>query len=98
MMRGAMSKWSEIGALFVIMIGAPALAFAQGDATKGEKQFEDCAACHSVKPGENLVGPSLFGVVNRKAGEVAEFRYSPAMKRSGLVWTAKALDDFIADP
>ena len=25
-------------------------------------------------------------------------RYSPAIKRSGIVWTAQTLDAFIADP
>ena len=34
----------------------------------------------------------------RKAGELADFRYSPAMKRSGISWTPQTLDNFIADP
>jgi cytochrome c2 len=73
-------------------------ARAAGDAAKGEKKFEECASCHSVKQGENGVGPSLHGVIGRKAGELADYRYSAPMKRSGITWTAKALDDFIADP
>jgi cytochrome c len=81
-----------------LVVAAPAVALAQGDAAKGEKRFEDCAACHSVKAGENLVGPTLFGIVNRKAAEIADYRYSPAMRRSAIVWSAKALDDFLADP
>jgi cytochrome c len=48
--------------------------------------------------GDNGVGPSLFGVVDRKAGALDDFRYSPAMKRSGITWTAKTLDEFLADP
>ena len=35
---------------------------------------------------------------DRKAGELADFRYSPALKRSGITWTAQTLDTFIADP
>ena len=46
----------------------------------------------------NEVGPSLHAIFNRKAGEIAEFRYSPAMKRSGIVWTPETLDKYIADP
>ena len=46
----------------------------------------------------NSVGPSLHGVFGRKAGELADFRYSPAMKRSGITWTPQTLDTFIADP
>jgi cytochrome c len=73
-------------------------AHADGDATRGEKRFEDCAACHSTERGVNNVGPSLYDVFDRKAGELADFRYSPALKRSGITWTVQALDTFIADP
>jgi cytochrome c len=44
------------------------------------------------------VGPSLHGIFTRKAGEIADFRYSPAMKRSGIVWTQDNLNKFITDP
>jgi len=44
------------------------------------------------------VGPTLYGVFERKAGELSDFRYSPALRRSGITWTAQALDNFIADP
>jgi cytochrome c len=73
-------------------------AHADGDAARGENRFEECAACHALERGVNNVGPSLYGVFDRKAGEVADFRYSPALKRSGIVWTAQTLDTFIADP
>jgi cytochrome c len=79
-------------------IGVAGTAWADGDAAKGEKKFEECASCHSTKSGDNGLGPSLHGLFDRKAGEVADFRYSPALKRSGVVWTAKTLDEFIADP
>ncbi len=73
-------------------------ARADGDAARGEMTFEQCAACHTLQRGINNVGPSLFGIFDRKAGEVADFRYSPALKRSGITWTPQALNDFIADP
>ena len=75
-----------------------AAAQAAGDAARGEKRFEECAACHSVEQGQNGVGPSLHGIFQRKAGTIADFRYSPAMQRSGITWTPEALDAFIADP
>ncbi len=73
-------------------------AFAQ-DATRGEKLFNECAACHSPdRAAKDTVGPSLHGVVGRKAGEGTEFRYSPAMKRSGITWSSDTLNSFISDP
>jgi cytochrome c len=73
-------------------------ARADGDAARGEKKFGDCAACHKLEAGANNVGPSLHGIFTRKAGELADFRYSPAMKRSGITWSPETLDKFIADP
>src|SRR5262249_55604104 len=73
-------------------------ALADGDAARGEQKFVDCAACHAVENGVNNIGPSLHGVFGRKAGDLADFRYSPALKRSGITWTAQTLDEFIADP
>lgn len=80
------------------LIAAAGAAHADGDAARGEKRFEECAACHRTEAGANGVGPSLYGVFERKAGTLADFRYSPAMKRSGITWTAQALDTFLADP
>jgi cytochrome c len=79
---------------FTAVAGA---AQADGDAARGEKKFEDCQACHALERGIESVGPSLFGVFGRKAGE-GDFRYSPAMKRSGITWTPQAIDTFITDP
>jgi cytochrome c len=73
-------------------------ARADGDAVRGEKKFGDCAACHKLEAGANNVGPSLHGIFTRKAGELADFRFSPAMKRSGITWSPETLDTFLADP
>ena len=64
----------------------------------GAARFQDCAACHKLEASANNVGPSLHGIFVRKAGEIADFRYSPAIKRSGIVWTPETLDKFITDP
>ena len=74
------------------------VARADGDAARGEARFQDCAACHKLEAGANNVGPSLHGIFSRKAGELADFRYSPAIKRSGISWTPETLDKFISDP
>jgi cytochrome c2 len=94
MMNSAM-RLIACSAALVLSVGA---ARADGDAARGEKRFEECAACHSVERGVNNVGPSLYGVFGRKAGELTDFRYSPAIKRSGIVWTPQTMDSFIADP
>ena len=77
----------------LLCIGAS--AFAQ-DAVAGKAAFAACAACHAVEA-RNGVGPSLLGVVGRKAGSFAGFRYSDAMKGAGT-WDAASLDAFIANP
>jgi cytochrome c2 len=86
-----------IGALALLLAAAGA-ARADGDATRGEKRFEECATCHSTQAGVNGVGPSLHDVFGRKAGALDDYRYSPAMKRSGITWTPQTLATFIADP
>jgi cytochrome c len=86
-------------ALAVLLSSALGMAaHAEGDAARGEAQFKECAACHKLAAGANEVGPSLHGIFARKAGELADFRYSPAMKRSGVSWTPEALDKYLADP
>ena len=76
----------------------PGAARADGDAARGEARFQDCAACHKLEAGANNIGPSLHGIFSRKAGALADFRYSPAIKRSGISWTPETLDKFISDP
>jgi cytochrome c len=70
-----------------------------GDATRGQRQFQNCMACHSMEPKKNLSGPSLSGIIGRKAGSIESFdRYSDALKSSNIVWDDKTLDAWLADP
>ncbi len=69
------------------------------DAGAGKMIFmTHCGICHTVQPGSNRIGPSLFGVVGRKAGTVPDFNYSAANKSSGLTWDTATLDRYINDP
>ncbi|UEM03482.1 c-type cytochrome [Skermanella rosea] len=77
---------------------AAAPAARAGDEARGAEVYESCAACHGDKGVGTDSGPALVGVVGRKAASADGFRYSPAMKRSGITWDAAALDQFIADP
>jgi len=74
------------------LTGGTALAAPKGDPLK------PCAACHSLEPGDNRLGPSLAGVFGRPAGSMAGYRFSNALRRSGIQWDAKTLDDFLASP
>ena len=85
--------------LLALAILAGPLDAATGDPERGKQLFRVCTACHTVTPGWHRTGPSLGGVWGRKAGSLADFsRYSPALKQSGLVWNAKTLDAWLANP
>ena len=72
---------------------------ARAAAPDGGQLFQAyCSVCHSAEAGETKIGPSLFGVVGRKAGTLAGYDYSDAMKNSGITWTPEALDKYLADP
>ena len=68
------------------------------DVEKGKAVFEQCAACHSLDGTGDYDGPSLKAVIGRKAGSLEDYRYSAAMKRSDVTWTAETLDQYAADP
>ena len=81
-----------------MLVGAAGVAHAGGDPARGEKLYEDCVACHPIERSVHGIGPTLYGILGRKAGEMADYRYSRALRDSGIMWTAEALDTFIADP
>jgi cytochrome c len=69
------------------------------DAAVGERLFRTrCGSCHTVQPGQNRIGPSLAGVVGRKAGSVDGARYSQGMRDLGVTWDAAQLSTFLANP
>lgn len=89
---------SLIAVSVIACLSAAVPAMAEPDSETGRKVFARCAACHSLQPGVIKVGPSLNRIVGRKAGTEAGFRYSKAMAASGLIWTEKNLDRYIANP
>jgi cytochrome c len=76
---------------------APAGADAVGMVERGRAVYAACAACHEPG-GATQTGPDLRGVLGRPAASVSGFRYSRALRRSGLNWDESALDRFVADP
>jgi cytochrome c len=89
-MRG---KFLIICSFGAALMGSPVVA---ADANHGKALFEACAACHSEKP--DAIGPSLKGVVGRKAGALEDFRYSAPMRRANLTWDDANLRAYITDP
>ena len=75
---------------------APTHARAAGDATHGEELYQGCQDCHSLD--KNDVGPKHRGVFGRKAGSIADFDYSDAVKKSGVTWNEVTLDKWLTDP
>lgn len=78
--------------------GAAQAAGPAGDAGRGKTVFARCAACHDLNTGAIRMGPSLKGVIGRKAGTFANFSYSAGMKNKGVVWGADTLDQFLTAP
>ena len=74
-------------------------ASAAGDAAAGAQVFAQCSACHAVGAGaQNNIGPVLNGVVGRAAGTYPGFRYSSAVKKSGLTWDEATLTQYLRGP
>jgi cytochrome c len=75
-----------------------AYASLTGDPVAGEKTFAQCKACHQAVEGKNGVGPSLWGIVGRKSGQIAGFSYSAANKGSGVVWKEETMFEYLEAP
>lgn len=108
MMNKTKSLGLLAGAAFAlgVAVAAGTSAFAQssavqspaGDPVRGHTVYARCIACHDLNTGVTRLGPSLKGVMGRKAGGVADFAYSAAMKGSGVTWDAASLDAFLKAP
>lgn len=77
---------------------APVTATSSGDVAAGRQVFRKCQACHSMDAGKNMLGPSLAGIIGRKAGTESGYGYSPAMKQADIVWDTKSLDAYLDNP
>jgi len=85
----------------LILMSTTSLSHADGDAAKGEKVYLKCKTCHDIDKGVNKVGPTLKGLVGRKAAAVPDFKYSEAMiakGAEGVVWDEATLTAYLPDP
>ena len=94
-----MKDAGRFGAFIAVLLLAGSTAspgYAQ-DGAHGKSVFKACAACHATDH-TNRVGPGLEGIVGRTAGTAPGFRYSNAMKNSGIVWDEKTLNAYLESP
>jgi cytochrome c len=73
-------------------------AAATTDPAADAAAFAPCAACHSTRPGENKIGPSLAGVLGRTSGSAPGFNYSGALKEAQIAWNETTLDKYLQNP
>ncbi|RWE14199.1 MAG: c-type cytochrome [Mesorhizobium sp.] len=71
----------------------------EADAAAGERLFRQrCGACHQIATTRNGARPHLQGMVGRAAGSIEGFNYSPALRDSGITWTADTLESYLTNP
>jgi cytochrome c len=72
----------------------------QGTEAASEQQAYNnaCRTCHTIKEGDNRLGPNLYKIIGRKAGSLPGYNYSSAMKSADFVWDEEKLEHFIANP
>jgi cytochrome c len=96
--RPAICTFAALSALSLLATLVPAAAAPEAS-EDGKVAFNNaCRTCHSFKPDDNRLGPTLHGIVGRKAGSIEGFAFSPSMKSSGLTWDEATLDKFITSP
>lgn len=84
---GAFALWA--------LVGSTAQA-ATADPVHGAHVYQRCQLCHSIE--HDLVGPRHLGLFGRKAGSIAGYPYSTAMKNSGITWSEDTLNQFLSGP
>lgn len=83
--------------LYVIAVVSLSPGVGGTDPSAGKDLFgRRCSGCHATD--SNKEGPRLRGVLGRKAGTVAGFSYSDALRNSGIIWTADLLNQWLQNP
>ena len=60
---------------------------------------QQCATCHTNNLADPIrQGPSLFGIVGRRAGSADGFHYSSGFAKADFSWDDARLDAWITDP
>jgi cytochrome c len=87
------------GGLTLFLSAGPSLAQQPASDDDAQQAFNNsCRTCHSVKEGDNRLGPNLNKIVGRKAGSLPNYNYSSSMKEAGFVWDQDKLTRFMLKP
>jgi cytochrome c len=88
------------GAMLVATAATAQIPLPEAKPPDGPTLFkQQCATCHT----NNLTdpvrqGPSLFGVIGRRAGSVDGFHYSAGFAKADFVWDDTRLDAWVTNP
>lgn len=83
----------------LLLVVVPAASTRSADLAAGQSAFAKCKICHTLATGApSAVGPNLHGLFGRKAGSLANFDYSRAMKTSGVTWDDDTLAKYLRAP
>jgi cytochrome c len=90
-----------VAALLALSFALPTGVLAQGDVTKGEKEFKKCMSCHSIEDGgKNKTGPNLWNVMNRGVATVEGYKYSKGLTKwseDNPEWTPELMDEWLTN-
>jgi cytochrome c len=87
------------GALMLLLSAPSSLAQQSANEDAGKQAFNNsCRTCHSIREGDNRLGPNLNKIVGRKAGSLPDYNYSSSMKEAGFVWDQDRLTRFMVKP
>lgn len=87
------------GALMLLLSAPSSLAQQSANDDAGKQAFNNsCRTCHSIREGDNRLGPNLNKIVGRKAGSLPDYNYSSSMKEAGFVWDQDRLTRFMVKP
>lgn len=90
---------ARAGALTLLLSAPSSRAQQPANDDAAQQAFNNsCRTCHSVKEGDNRLGPNLSKIVGRKAGSLPDYNYSPSMKEAGFVWDQDKLTRFMVKP
>jgi cytochrome c len=95
--RNIFAWTAGLGLLSLAPLASIRAGVASPEADHGRDLFaKRCSGCHALDLDKE--GPRLRGVFGRKAGAVAGFPYSDALRNSGIIWDENGLNRWRQNP